>query len=137
MEEKIYDRQVCILIFSFLFDVISFIQSCFCYWQVNKQSLSCRVVDEQQVKRHFNRKDLEDLYAFDGTIKPRRPVLPSTIKDSILIKLLAHRGKDWIATFHEHDSLLENKTEEELDEGERKAAWDDYKNQDAMSTLVP
>lgn len=32
-------------------------------------------------------------------------------------------------TYHEHDSLLENKAEEELSEAERKAAWDDFENE--------
>ena len=35
----------------------------------------------------------------------------------------------WIVTYHEHDSLLENKEEEELNEEERKAAWEDYENE--------
>ena len=34
-----------------------------------------------------------------------------------------------ITTYHEHDSLLENKEEEELNEDERKAAWEDYENE--------
>ncbi|KAJ8297408.1 hypothetical protein KUTeg_023939 [Tegillarca granosa] len=37
--------------------------------------------------------------------------------------------KDWIVTYHEHDSLLENKTDEELSEEERKAAWEDYEQE--------
>lgn len=32
-------------------------------------------------------------------------------------------------TYHEHDSLLENKSDEELTEAERKAAWDDFENE--------
>lgn len=37
--------------------------------------------------------------------------------------------KDWFVNYHEHDSLLENKIGEELDEEERKAAWEEYDNE--------
>jgi len=37
--------------------------------------------------------------------------------------------KDWIIQYHEHDSLLENKLEEELTEEERKAAWEEYEQE--------
>ncbi|KAI9562242.1 hypothetical protein GHT06_013207 [Daphnia sinensis] len=103
MEEKIYDRQV------------------------TKLSLSCRVVDEQQIERHFNSADLNELYVFEPDSHLRRPT-PLLPKDRLLAELTIQR-KDWIVTYHEHDSLLENKSEEELSEAERKAAWDDFENE--------
>ena len=37
--------------------------------------------------------------------------------------------KEWIVTFHEHDSLLENVVEQELTDEEKKAAWEDYEEE--------
>ena len=50
---------------------------------------------------------------------------PTPIQDHILADMLDNQ-KEWIYKYHEHDSLLENKIEEELSEADRKAAWDDY-----------
>ena len=45
--------------------------------------------------------------------------------------------KDWIPQYHEHDSLLENKLEEELTEEERKAAWEEYEQEKKGLRLPP
>ncbi|GAA6235942.1 transcriptional regulator ATRX-like isoform X1 [Lates japonicus] len=107
MEEKIYDRQV------------------------TKQSLSYRVVDQQQIERHFTLFELTELYTFEPDLlndpnskksKRNTSVLP---KDVVLAQLL-QTCKDQIVSYHEHESLLDHKQEEELSEAERKAAWDEY-----------
>ncbi len=49
-------------------------------------------------------------------------------QDLILAELLSTQ-KDWIVGFHEHDSLLEKRPEEDLSEEERKAAWDEYERE--------
>ncbi|GFX56541.1 transcriptional regulator ATRX [Trichonephila clavipes] len=103
MEEKIYDRQV------------------------TKLSLSIRVVDEQQIDRHFNAAELAELYNFEPESQPNRPT-PIVPKDTLLAEMLI-KHTDWIVTYHEHDSLLQNETEEDLTEEERKAAWAEYENE--------
>lgn len=126
MEEKIYDRQVA------------------------KQSLSFRVVDQQQIERHFTLFELTELYMFEPDLlddpnsekksKRSTPLLP---KDIILAELL-QSCKDQIVRYHEHESLLDHKEEEELSEADRKAAWDEYEaegafflNQQSNSPVVP
>ncbi|XP_034242140.1 transcriptional regulator ATRX homolog isoform X2 [Thrips palmi] len=103
MEEKIYERQV------------------------TKLSLACRVVDELQVERYYKMADLQELYMFtpadrDSFVAPKLP------KDHLFAELLK-KYKSTITSYHEHDSLLENKEEEELNESERQAAWEDYENE--------
>uniref|UniRef100_A0A8C9VQW2 DNA helicase n=1 Tax=Scleropages formosus TaxID=113540 RepID=A0A8C9VQW2_SCLFO len=117
MEEKIYERQV------------------------TKQSLSFRVVDQQQIQRHFTTSELTELYKFEPhqldnpnskkKTKETTPVLP---KDSILAELL-HSFKDQIVGYHEHDSLLDHKEEEALSEEDRKAAWAEYEAEKQVSGL--
>ncbi|XP_046395134.1 transcriptional regulator ATRX homolog isoform X2 [Ischnura elegans] len=102
MEEKIYNRQV------------------------TKLSLALRVIDEQQIERHFNQHDLQEMYMYDPKQKTSRPT-PILPKDRLLAELI-QKYPNLIDNYHEHDSLLENKTEEELTEEERKAAWEDFEN---------
>lgn len=49
-------------------------------------------------------------------------------KDHMLAELMTNH-KEWIVTFHEHDSLLENVVEQELTDEEKKAAWEDYEEE--------
>ncbi|XP_064184378.1 transcriptional regulator ATRX isoform X1 [Anguilla rostrata] len=108
MEEKIYDRQVA------------------------KQSLSSRVVDQQQIERHFTMNELTELYAFEpdqvddpNSEKKSKRATPMLPKDPFLAELL-QSFKEQIVGYHEHDSLLDHKEEEALSEEDRKAAWDEY-----------
>uniref|UniRef100_A0A336K786 CSON004121 protein n=1 Tax=Culicoides sonorensis TaxID=179676 RepID=A0A336K786_CULSO len=100
MEEKIYERQV------------------------TKEAISKRVIDEQQIDRHYKEKDIMQLYNFDLEPEPpsETPLLP---KDRLFADILSEYPH-LIYRYHEHDSLLENKEEETLDEAERKAAWEEY-----------
>uniref|UniRef100_A0A1A7W7G8 DNA helicase n=1 Tax=Iconisemion striatum TaxID=60296 RepID=A0A1A7W7G8_9TELE len=107
MEEKIYERQV------------------------TKQSLSFRVVDQQQIERHFTMNELAELYTFepdtlnDPSEKKSKKATPVLPKDPILAEMLQN-NKDQIVCYHEHDSLLDHKEEEALSEEDRKAAWAEY-----------
>lgn len=82
MEEKIYNRQV------------------------TKLSLSCRVVDEQQIERHYSNHNLNELYTFERYDK-EKPTL-NLPKDRLLAEIFL-KFKDVVENYHEHDSLLENK----------------------------
>lgn len=59
-----------------------------------------------------------------------------------MLAQLLQTCKDQIVSFHEHESLLDHKEDEELSEAERKAAWDEYEAEvrscvaSLVSTLV-
>ncbi|XP_066515415.1 transcriptional regulator ATRX-like isoform X2 [Hoplias malabaricus] len=107
MEQKIYERQVA------------------------KQSLSSRVVDQQQIQRHFTHSQLNELYRFHPDKHPKTH--SSTIgMDKVLVQLLQQCGQS-IVRFHEHDSLLDHRQEEELSAEERKAAWEEYQAEETGS----
>lgn len=103
MEEKIYSRSV------------------------TKQAMSGRVVDRQTIDRHYRGGELSDLYQFTEYSYSQRetPIMPH---DNVLKYLLKNYDKQ-IFKYHEHDSLLENKPEQDLNEDEKQEAWDSYENE--------
>lgn len=108
MEEKIYERQV------------------------TKLATSKRVVDEHQIDRHYTQNDLYELYRTNLEPGEERPP-PALPKDRLLAELLrTHPREIW--QFHEHDSLLENKVEENLSTEEVDAAWREYEHERAAQT---
>lgn len=100
MEEKIYERQV------------------------TKLAISKRVIDEHQIDRHYNSTDLMELYKSD--IEPEEPRAPPMLPKDRLFAEQLRKFEDRIYKYHEHDSLLENKSEETLSKEEIKAAWEEF-----------
>lgn len=109
MEEKIYNRQV------------------------TKLSLSCRVVDEQQIERHYSNNALAELYELEVSEDEKTLNLP---KDRLLADILL-QYKHCVFNYHEHDSLLENQAGEELDEEERQQAWLEYEEEKKGRRILP
>ena len=104
MEERVYDRQII------------------------KQALACRVVDEQQIDRHFKANELLELYRFQP--EPEEAQIPLVPKDKLLADILSNEvTKKLIVNYHEHDSLLEERPEENLTEEERKSAWEEFEKE--------
>ncbi|KAI9562423.1 hypothetical protein GHT06_013393 [Daphnia sinensis] len=98
------------------------------YRQVAKLSLSKRIVDEEQIDRYFGSNDLTDLYTFnaDGQLS-----LPTSIREredssllnDNLLAVVAVRRKEWVGGYQAHDSLLQNRPEEYLEDSEQQAIW--------------
>ncbi|XP_072392281.1 uncharacterized protein XNP isoform X2 [Diabrotica undecimpunctata] len=97
--------------------------------QVTKQAISKRVIDEQQIDRHYNQNDLQELYK--GDLEPTDRPLPMVPKDVLLGEML-QKYENVIFKYHLHQSLLENKEAEGLNEEERKAAWEEFENEKVL-----
>ncbi|XP_030744954.1 transcriptional regulator ATRX homolog isoform X1 [Sitophilus oryzae] len=94
--------------------------------QVTKQAISKRVIDEQQIDRHYSQNDIQELYKTD--LEPTDRPIPLVPTDVLLGEML-QKYENTIFKYHEHQSLLENKQDEELNEEERKSAWDEFENE--------
>ncbi|XP_066143351.1 transcriptional regulator ATRX homolog [Euwallacea fornicatus] len=97
--------------------------------QVTKQAISKRVIDEQQIDRHYSQNDIQELYKTD--LEPVERPIPRVPKDILLGEML-QKYDGTIFKYHEHQSLLENKQDEELNEDERKAAWEEFENEKVL-----
>lgn len=100
--------------------------------QVQKQSLSKRVIDEQHIVRNYTRAQLEEMYRFQDS--PNRLAIPELPNDNLLADLLLmHDCECSIISYHEHDSLLAQHPEEELDDEEKLEAWAEYTREKVKS----
>ena len=91
--------------------------------------MGLRVVDEQQIDRHYSADQLKDLYKFTPAPSDDKPRLAPP-KDQILGEMiLGSKTKSWVVNYHMHDSLLEHKPEESLTKEEIDKAWEEYENE--------
>lgn len=91
---------------------------------VTKLAIAGRVVDEHQITRHYKSNELQEVYKLNLNYDEPRPRLKPPL-DEILAKLLLTLPND-IFKYHEHQSLLENLPDEELNEDEMKLAWEEF-----------
>lgn len=111
MEEKIYDRQV------------------------TKLATSMRVIDEHQVDRHYKADDLQELFNTENIDPKDKWSQSNPPNDDMLVKIL-YKNPDKIYKFHEHDSLLKNKTEETLSNEEINKAMKEFEEGKNQPTVT-
>lgn len=63
-----------------------------------------------------------------------RPI-PMRPNDNVLASLL-HNFPDLVYKYHEHDSLLEQNTEQDLSEEEKRDAWQSYEKDVSMKSSL-
>ncbi|KAI5636108.1 hypothetical protein NE865_11207 [Phthorimaea operculella] len=108
MEQKIYERSV------------------------TKQAVACRVVDEQQIDRHYNMEELTDLYKYDELGLSVAAGVAVGVTDVALLRVARHPA---LHAVHEHDSLLRGSSEQQLPEHERAAAWMQFQQEHANTQM--
>ncbi|XP_075981461.1 uncharacterized protein LOC142980064 isoform X2 [Anticarsia gemmatalis] len=107
MEQKIYERSV------------------------TKQAVACRVVDEQQIDRHYNMDELTELYKYDEAGSSVAGGVAVGVRDVALLRVARDVA---LHAVHEHDSLLRS-SEQGLPEHERAAAWRQFQQEQAHEQL--
>lgn len=100
MEEKVYSRSV------------------------TKQAMSGRVVDKRQIDRHYKMSELSELYVLTKTDHDDRPS-PQMPADEFL-KFMLHTYPKQVYKYHDHERLLENKPDQDLNDDEKDEAWKLY-----------
>jgi len=90
---------------------------------VTKLAIAHRVVDKHQITRHYNSADIQEYYSVRPTADKTRPV-PNLPEDCILAKLI--QKHQVLFKWHEHQALLTNRPEEDLDEQQKNAAWEEF-----------
>ncbi|CAK1584318.1 unnamed protein product [Parnassius mnemosyne] len=108
MEQKIYERAV------------------------TKQAVACRVVDEQQIDRHYNMDELTELYKLDESGSGVASGVAVGVTDVALLRVARDVS---LHAVHEHDSLLRGSAEQQLPEHERAAAWLQFEQEQAHTQM--
>lgn len=94
--------------------------------QVLKTGLSIRVVDKTNIKNAVSKADVHEYYS----IRPQREyesnMRPPTDK---LLGDLILKHKDIIVDYHEHDSLLQRRPEDDIRPQEIELAWEAYQRE--------
>lgn len=93
--------------------------------QVLKLATSKRVIDEEQIDRHYIETDVSQLYKYDlenAELPPK--IYDDQIEDQL--KQIAMSNRQLIMSYEDHDALLENRTTEILTKAEIDAAWKEF-----------
>lgn len=97
--------------------------------QVTKLSISKRVIDEQQIDRHYKQHELSEYYSTERICpQEERPEITIPEEDPVLSAQL-RKLNNVIYSYHKHDSLLEHKVDEGLTENEIESAWEHYQDE--------
>ncbi|KAK9883972.1 hypothetical protein WA026_004908 [Henosepilachna vigintioctopunctata] len=93
---------------------------------VSKLALACRVVDKQQIGRHYDLSDIKKLYKNDVKLDIPKKLLCKP-DDNLLATLISKF--DFLHEYVDHQGLLENKPEDDLNDEEKERAWEEFRRE--------